>query len=197
MRNSSDILSNETAHALKDHKASNLRVENEVESRMLTNEHLRNDLILNLNKKQFVMFESNQMKSVEQVALSPKCKEEQKREDEESSEKSIVHKNNYEAFKFYMECFLDHKINIFTMSFITIYILFENDVNELLPTSVDLAFQIMNIISFSAISLEFILCCIVRNNYIFHFFFWIDLLSVLTTISEVNWLFNPILEKFE
>lgn len=202
MRNSSEILSNETCQVLKENKHNYFKAEAEQDSRQITIDHnLRMDHILNLNKVQ----NQNRRRSA-RFGTNPLLKNSDKQEinmqtasrkPDNSVQKKEVPQENKKFSSTEIERFLDSNTTILIMSVVTVYILFENDVNDMLPPSVDLPFNIVNLFCLVLLTCDFLLCCIGKQKYMFSFFFWIDLLSVITTISEVSWIFDPIIEEIE
>jgi hypothetical protein len=58
--------------------------------------------------------------------------------------------------------------------------------------NVDNTFSLMNEISFFVFFMEFLLSSLFESNFIGSFFFWIDLISMMSVIPDVPILWNPI-----
>ena len=99
--------------------------------------------------------------------------------------------------------FIDHaRIKIYYGDFmmaVTIFVLFGDDVRILcFPPSADGVFSFFVSLSFILFALEMILYCWVKSDfsngifqvkgYAFSFFFWLDLLAVLSMVPDVDWL---------
>jgi len=76
------------------------------------------------------------------------------------------------------------------MGIITIYILFADDI-KLLTTKAetDYIFSIICILVIFIYSFEFTLSCLVLEKYVWGFYFWLDLLSVLAMFLDVDWIY--------
>lgn len=80
------------------------------------------------------------------------------------------------------------------MFFITIYALLGDDVRLLAFTSsADNVFMWLNIITLALFSIELILSSISVNEYLGSFFFWLDLLSTLSIVTDIAPLWETIL----
>lgn len=62
--------------------------------------------------------------------------------------------------------------------------------------SVDDVFARMNEVSFIIFLMEFILSSLFESNFIGSFFFWIDLISMISVIPEVQFIWIPISQSF-
>ena len=80
------------------------------------------------------------------------------------------------------------------MSFVTIFALFSTDIQiAFLRTEVDLAFNIIQILIMCIYALEFNLNCIVRDEYLLSFYFWLDMISTLTLFQDIDYIMNPLM----
>ena len=80
------------------------------------------------------------------------------------------------------------------MSILTIWALFASDIcYAFLSIKVDEAFNIIQCILLGLFSLEFFLTCISKENYICSFFFWLDLISTISLIQDIDYVMNPIM----
>ena len=75
-------------------------------------------------------------------------------------------------------------INIFTL-----YALFGEDLRILLlPKSVDIYFNSLTLICMILFIIEIIFSIFINKEYLFSFFFWLDLLSTLTLVLDLSWI---------
>lgn len=75
------------------------------------------------------------------------------------------------------------------VSFVTIWALFGDDIRILaVGKGGDNAFYIMTLICFAIFSLEILLSCYAKGDYLFTFFFWLDLVSTVTLLLDVGWI---------
>lgn len=74
------------------------------------------------------------------------------------------------------------------MSIVTLWALFGDDIRVLAVSRTgDTAFYILTIICFSIFSVEILLSCYAKSDYLFTFFFWLDLISTVTLLLDVGW----------
>ena len=75
------------------------------------------------------------------------------------------------------------------MSVVTLWALFGDDIRVLgAGKSGDSAFYVLTIICFSIFSVEILLSCYAKQDYLFTFFFWLDLISTITLLLDVGWI---------
>ena len=90
--------------------------------------------------------------------------------------------------------FLDSSPILITMSILTIWALFASDIcYAFLSIKVDEAFNIIQCILLGLFSLEFILTCISKENYMFSFFFFLDFISTVSLIQDIDYVMDPIM----
>ena len=107
-----------------------------------------------------------------------------------TKEFEIKHKDS--KWKKKVTKFLDSTPILITMSILTIWALFASDIEyAFLSKKVDYAFNVIQIIIFCIFTLEFILTCITKNYYIFSFFFYLDLISTISLIQDIDYIMNP------
>ena len=77
------------------------------------------------------------------------------------------------------------------MSILTLYILFADDI-KILTTDVnaDIPFSIIDIVLMVLFAIELIISCIAVDDYFLHFFFWLDIVSLLTILLDIHWFYN-------
>lgn len=80
------------------------------------------------------------------------------------------------------------------MTLITIYILYADDIRVLTVSKhEDHYIYITTLTCIFIFLLEIIVLSIVRKGYILSFFFWMDLISTLSTFLEIPWVINDLL----
>ena len=90
--------------------------------------------------------------------------------------------------------FLDSTPVVVTMSIFTVFALFASDIQMAwLSKKVDTAFNIIEIILLVLFSLELILSVLAKDGYLNSFFFWLDLISTVSMIQDIDYIMNPIL----
>ena len=79
------------------------------------------------------------------------------------------------------------------MAFITIYSLFGDDIRSVLfEASDDYKFYIMTSISFGFFVVEMILQSLLREDYWLSFYFWLDLISTLSLLTDIGWFMDAL-----
>lgn len=92
---------------------------------------------------------------------------------------------------------LDKNITALIMSIATIYALILSDLNIIFfSPDVDIIFSILSGIVFILILVEFVLSTSTKEDNNGTFFFWLDLLSILSMILNIDWIIYPFLEFF-
>ena len=89
---------------------------------------------------------------------------------------------------------LDSHLTTLFMTMLTIYALFGQDIKILgFPKSYDNAFNSLTIICLLFYSLEILLTVLCRPEYRWSFYFWLDLISTLTFVLDLSWLWDSAL----
>ena len=79
------------------------------------------------------------------------------------------------------------------MSFVTFYALFADDIRILfLPKEADLYLDVLTIIAILLYMAEFIIGVICIDKYFLSFYFWVDLVSLLSMVPDVSFLLEEI-----
>ena len=90
--------------------------------------------------------------------------------------------------------FLDSTPFLVFTSLLTIIVLFASDIQiAFLRVEVDKTFNICQCIILGIFLLEFILNCLAKKDYLFSFFFYLDLIATISIIQDIDWIINPIL----
>ena len=89
--------------------------------------------------------------------------------------------------------FLDHSVTTGFFSVVTIWALFGDDIRLLVGDSQsDTTFYILTLVCFSFFSLEIVLSCYAKNDYINSFYFYLDAISTFTLLLDVGWISDAI-----
>lgn len=92
---------------------------------------------------------------------------------------------------------LDHWVLNGFMALLTIYTLWADDIRILsVDMEYDFYFYSITCLAIALFGIEFILSIVSRSGYICTFYFWLDLLALLTLFPDVGWLYNPIARGF-
>lgn len=90
--------------------------------------------------------------------------------------------------------FLDSTAVTVIMTLITVYALYFDDIRILFfPMSTDNVFFDITFVGMLCFSTEIILASIVQDNYMFSFFFYLDIVSTISMIPDVGWLWELII----
>jgi len=93
-----------------------------------------------------------------------------------------------------LEKLLDSVGVIVLMIFATIFVLVGDDIKTLsLTYIVDQAFDYTKTACFGLFLLEIILTCIAKKGYSFSFFFYVDIISTLSLIQDIDFMINPLI----
>lgn len=80
------------------------------------------------------------------------------------------------------------------MAITTIYALFGDDIRMLaFPSSADPIFYYLSSVAMGLFGLEIIVACICKPDYIFGFYFWLDVISTISLITDIGWIMNKFL----
>lgn len=75
------------------------------------------------------------------------------------------------------------------MCFLTFYVLFEEDVRILvIPKALDDIFMFFNCIALGLFAIDLIISSISIKGYFFGFYFWLDLIAVVSLITDITWI---------
>lgn len=94
-------------------------------------------------------------------------------------------------WKVKIEKVLDHYITAILMTMITVYSLFFDDIRSLaFPPSADNVFYGITTACMCIFLVEIFLACLVKDDYFLGFFFWLDVVSTLSMIPDIGWIWN-------
>lgn len=70
---------------------------------------------------------------------------------------------------------------------ITVFVLFADDINTLcFGPEADFPFDVMQLVFMAVFLIEIVLSSVAINDYVFSFFFWLDILSTLSILMDIN-----------
>lgn len=86
---------------------------------------------------------------------------------------------------------------VICMTIVTLYALLGSDISvAFLSKKYDYIFDILSTLALVLFFVELLLNIYADKQYIFSFFFWLDLVSTLSLIMEIDFIFSPILKSF-
>ena len=92
-----------------------------------------------------------------------------------------------------MLAFLDGRLVTIVMTGFIIYALFGDDLRiAVFPKSADDVFFSLSLIALILFFIELFLNSVARQDYVFRFYFWLDLLATLSLIPDIGWFWDPI-----
>lgn len=80
------------------------------------------------------------------------------------------------------------------MTIVTVYSLFGDDVRQLAFTKpADDVFNGLSCAALACFSIEIIMASVVKDDYFLGFYFWLDLISTVSLITDIGWIMNGIM----
>ena len=93
-----------------------------------------------------------------------------------------------------IEEFLESKKATITMSLVTLFALFADDIKSLgFTKSSDDIFSSLVVISLIFFSFELVLSFIYKVNYKWSFYFWLDLVATLSLVTDIGWIWTQLI----
>jgi len=93
-----------------------------------------------------------------------------------------------------IEKILDHYAVIIFMTMITVYALFFDDLRIIIfPKSYDDLFYGITLIGMICFILEISFASYAKEDYLWSFFFWLDIVSTVSMIPDCGWIWDPII----
>ena len=87
---------------------------------------------------------------------------------------------------------MDDKKTLMLMTIASVYALILSDLNIMFfSRAIDIIFAVLSTIVFLLFFIEFILSSIAKDNYNFTFLFWMDFLSLLSMLVNIEWVVQP------
>ncbi len=93
-----------------------------------------------------------------------------------------------------VENFLESNWVMFSMTSFTVFALFASDIQSAwLPSSVDFTFDVIQTLLFLLFTLEIVLASFAKKDYLWSFFFWLDVVATLTLLQDISFIFDNML----
>jgi len=91
--------------------------------------------------------------------------------------------------KISIDKFLENNLYVIFMTLVTIYALFGTDISvAFLSQELDSTFDYVTTVAFLLFLIELVLSCYAKKDYIFSFFFWLDFVSTISLIMEIDFI---------
>jgi len=91
-----------------------------------------------------------------------------------------------------LENFLDSTAIVIIMALATIFVLIGDDIKSLfLPLNYDYGFDCTKTFCLAVFTIEIMLSCAAKKEYILSFFFWLDLVSTFSLIQDIGFIIDP------
>lgn len=169
----------------------------EVEVHKSSKENYKDYKLLNSNEERGEMLKktNNKNNSVKQslTAIS-KIEDIKKKNAELKRKEEIERKKTSYKIKKKLEMIVDHNLFVIFFMVLTVFVMFIGDIqNGWLTSDVDYPIDLIQLIVMSLFSLEIILNCFAKEGYTNSFFFWLDVVSTLSLITDIGILFDPLL----
>ena len=99
--------------------------------------------------------------------------------------------------KGFVENFIDSNIEMLVMAVFTCFALFGSDLKVIFlkPTHDDI-FNGIYLFVLILFLVEFFCNWYVKPTYVSTFFFWLDLMSIMSMFLEIDWILNPLVDEF-
>ena len=122
--------------------------------------------------------------------------EEIRKENEDKKKKQEIKKTEKSYIYFQkLQNLVDHNIFVIFFMVLTVFIMFINDIKiGYLPNSVDEFIDAVQSITFILFCLEIVLTSLAKKDYVNSFFFWLDVISTISILQDISFIFDPILQ---
>lgn len=120
-------------------------------------------------------------------------KDPKERGSKDSDDPDNQNKDVDENWSAIIDSYADGTIANIIMTLFTFYALFAEDIRvAAFGKDADFPFQIVHTIAFSLFLLELIIFSVVRSDYKWSFFFWLDLIATFSLVADISWIWYPI-----
>lgn len=100
---------------------------------------------------------------------------------------------NHDKIKARLSKFLDHTAVVVYMTLITIYALYFDDIRILFfPKTADDIFNAITLLVMICFTLEIFIASYAKPDYMFTFFFYLDIVSTISMIPDCGWIWDAI-----
>ena len=92
-----------------------------------------------------------------------------------------------------IHCIVNNYLYMGNMAICTFYLMFADDIRILcIPKRLDVVFMSLNIVSWFLYIIDICFSCVAVPKYIFGFYFWLDFIAMISIISDITWIWNPL-----
>jgi hypothetical protein len=89
---------------------------------------------------------------------------------------------------------IDSNYVLTVMTMMTLFALFSNDIQYAwCPSSVDSTFDIVQTVLMFSFTVEIVLTAYAKDDYLWSFFFWLDVISTISLIQDITFIFDNLL----
>ena len=89
---------------------------------------------------------------------------------------------------------MNHWTVTLTMTLVTLYALFGDDIKiAVFEKQDDVIFNYITTVVLSLFSIEITLNALSQENYLSSFYFWLDVISTISLITDISWIWNAII----
>ncbi len=99
--------------------------------------------------------------------------------------------------KYKVSTIVNHNITLLLYTIVIIFLLFSNDMKYLLSQDISILFNILYIIIAVMFLIEIFLSCWIIESYLFKIFFWVDLISILSLIFDIDWMIYQFIPEYD
>lgn len=90
--------------------------------------------------------------------------------------------------------FIDHACVVVYMTLLTIYALYMDDIRMIaLPPDYDDIFYGITLVAMICFALEILIASYAKDDYMYSFFFWLDIISTISMVPDCGWIWDPII----
>jgi len=140
---------------------------------------------------------SNGIVASNQYALLKLEKHEEKKKKIEEVNKKKKDKKESKTFhkiRLKLEKVVDHNFFVIFFMILTVFIMFIGDIESgWLPAKSDDPIDILQTIILIIFTSEIIINCLAKEAYTLYFFFWLDVVSTISIIQDISFIFDPLL----
>lgn len=120
----------------------------------------------------------------------------QKEAEKEAARKALEDRAKMkQKFKKSLANFIDNTGVVVFMTIVTIYALYFDDFRILLfPKQADDVFYGITLLGMICFTVEIIIASYAKDEYLYSFFFWLDIISTVSMIPDCGWIWQPLIE---
>ena len=129
----------------------------------------------------------------ERILTEMQIDEIKKQNEDKKKEKSIKLGKSF-LFRQRLQNVVDSNIFVVFFMVLTFFIMFIEDIQVFLPRYVDETIDFLETFTLFLFILEIVLTSIAKEDYVNSFFFWLDIISTVSLIMDISFMFDPILQ---